>query len=665
MRTFEEIQADINLAIRDDDAEALLPYTAELDALATQQSEALACRSRGWVFYFRREYSLALIQFQRAVALYEILGERIDMAIVMGNMGILHEGTGNLTSAIEFYHRARALHEELGSHQSVAIVTGNLGVVYLNIGDFPTALSHFHRALAYHEARNNHKGVAIGTANIGNVYNSTCDYPAALDHYHRALALYEVLGDLSGVALVTANIGLVHMNTGDNPAALMHCNRALAINEDLGDRLGIANAMSNLGDVHGTAGNFQAALDHFNRALALFVEIEDRNGQAHVTGSLLETYVRMGSDADALTLLQSMDAMQIDEPITHISREQSRATLQERSGDLDNAAATLHHVLAEALELGLRSKAADIHKSLRDLALKQNNLAGYVEHNNEYTRITEEINGKETTTKLAMQAKQREIDAKDREHAQHMAVLHSTLPKHIADRVARGEQVNDHFDNASVLFIDVVGFTTHSSELDATVVVELLQNIFSSFDGICAKHDVTKIKTIGDSYMSVAFDVADAVGARPRLAREQTDIPNVMPSEVEAQQIANSEQRIANVALAMMASEFVWPHTGERVMFRIGIHCGPVVAGVLGTQRMQYDVWGDTVNVASRMESTSEPGKIHVSEALAKALNDHKNSPPSPLSHASLERGSYTVVLRGSVDVKGKGAMQTYWLEGA
>ncbi|MBK6761007.1 MAG: tetratricopeptide repeat protein [Ignavibacteria bacterium] len=657
-RTFEEIQADTRQATSNNDVEALLRYSAELDALATQQSEALACRSRGWVFYFRREYSLALIQFQRAVALYEILGERIDMAIVMGNMGILHEGTGNLTSAIEFYHRALALHEELGSHQSVAIVTGNLGVVYLNIGDFPTALSHFHRALAYHEARNNHKGVAIGTANIGNVYNSTCDYPAALDHYHRALALYEVLGDLSGVALVTANIGLVHMNTGDNPAALMHCNRALAINEDLGDRLGIANAMSNLGDVHGTAGNFQAALDHFNRALALFVEIEDRNGQAHVTGSLLETYVRMGSDADALTLLQSMDAMQIDEPITHISREQSRATLQERSGDLDNAATTLHHVLAEALELGLRSKTADIHKSLRDLALKQNNLAAYVEHNNEFTRITEEINGKETTTKLAMQAKQREIDAKDREHAQHMAVLHSTLPKHIADRVARGETVNDHFDNASVLFIDVVGFTTHSSELDATVVVELLQNIFSSFDGICAKHDVTKIKTIGDSYMSVAFDVADAVGARPRLAREQTDIPNVMPSVVEA-------QRIANVALAMMSSEFVWPHTGERVMFRIGIHCGPVVAGVLGTQRMQYDVWGDTVNVASRMESTSEPGKIHVSEALAKALNDHKNSPPSPLSHASLERGSFTIVPRGTIDVKGKGTMQTYWLEGA
>ncbi|MBK6761707.1 MAG: hypothetical protein IPG73_13605 [Ignavibacteria bacterium] len=117
--------------------------------------------------------------------------------------------------------------------------------------------------------------------------------------------------------------------------------------------------------------------------------------------------------------------------------------------------------------------------------------------------------------------------------------------QNISQIEARGETVNDSFDNASVLFLDVVGFTTHSSELEAGEVVSLLQNIFTTFDAICAKHDVMKIKTIGDSYMAVAFG------------------------------IANSEQRIANVAIDMMSSIFTWPHTDERVMFRIGLHSGP------------------------------------------------------------------------------------------
>jgi class 3 adenylate cyclase len=104
----------------------------------------------------------------------------------------------------------------------------------------------------------------------------------------------------------------------------------------------------------------------------------------------------------------------------------------------------------------------------------------------------------------------------------------------------------------------------------------------------------------------------------------------------------------------MIASSFTWP-SGKAVQFRIGLHSGPVVAGVLGNERLQYDVWGDTVNVASRMESSSEPGRIHVSKSFANAL--------APLE---LERGGAKgagVRYRGEVEIKGKGTMKTFWLE--
>ncbi|RPI66736.1 MAG: hypothetical protein EHM43_10880, partial [Ignavibacteriae bacterium] len=415
-------------------------------------------------------------------------------------------------------------------------------------------------------------------------------------------------------------------STGDHSSALSYYQRALALYEELGNRSGVAYIIGKIGGMHDMAGDYPAALTQYRQALSIHEELGERDGLADITSCILSTYVKMGSDAEAQQLLAAMDGMHIDSPRVRIERELQRSTLQERSGDLNGSAASLRHALNEALEHGLRSQAATTHKALRDLALKQNNLAGYVEQNNEFTRITEEINGKDTATKLAMQAKQREIDAERKETEKHMAVLHSTLPKHIADRVARGEVVNDSFDNAAVLFLDVVGFTTHSSALEAPAVVQLLQGIFTTFDGICAKHSVMKIKTIGDSYMAVSF-------------------PN---------ESVSSEQRAANTARAMIASSFTWP-SGKAVQFRIGLHSGPVVAGVLGNERLQYDVWGDTVNVASRMESSSEPGRIHVSKSFANAL--------APLE---LERGGAKgagVRYRGEVEIKGKGTMKTFWLE--
>jgi tetratricopeptide (TPR) repeat protein len=608
-------------------------------------------------------FAEALSHYHRALALHEELGDRIGLARVTGNIGNVYNNTGDYSAALEYFQRALSLHEELGDRIAVAMVSSNIGLVYKSIGDYPKALHHLHRGLSLAEALGDRKHVAGATCNIGNVlrmkgdfpaalehfhralalcdelgdthyaanitcsignvYLETSDYPVALTHYHQALALYEQLGVRSSVASVVESIGLVQFIAGDYESALSHFRQTLAVYEELGVRSGVANVTGNIGNVCNITGDRSAALSHYQRALAIHEELGARGSVARDTGNILNAYVNLGSNAEALALLQTMDAMQIDEPSVRVEREQQRAILQERSGDLDLAMVTLQRALSEANAHGLRALSAASHKSLRDLAQKRNDFAGYIEHNNEYTRITEEINGKDTATKLAMQAKQREIDAERKEHEKHLAVLHSTLPKEVADRVARGEVVNDHYENASVIFLDIVGFTDISSHMSSQDVILLLDDVFSQCDAICAKYGVTKIKTIGDSYMCVSFDsVVNAALAAMEMSLIQYTIQNTESNP-------------------------------SMLQYRIGVHCGPVTAGVIGKERMQYDVWGDTVNVASRMESAGEPGRVHVSEAFALKLEE-----PLVTRHSSL-----VTIDRGSIEIKGKGPMQTYWLQ--
>ncbi|HMR75021.1 MAG TPA: adenylate/guanylate cyclase domain-containing protein, partial [Polyangiaceae bacterium] len=208
------------------------------------------------------------------------------------------------------------------------------------------------------------------------------------------------------------------------------------------------------------------------------------------------------------------------------------------------------------------------------------------------------------------------------ERARSEELLLNVLPPSIADRLKNDAQlIADGFERVSVLFADIVGFTKMSARLAPEELVRRLNLVFSSFDDLVDKLKLEKIKTIGDAYMcagglhSLEYDHAQAV---------------------------------AEMALAMkrrlheFSADF-----GEPLDIRIGIHTGPVVAGVIGKKKFIYDVWGDTVNTASRMESHAEPGAIQVTESSYELLKD-----------------TYEFEPRGSIEIKGKGAMRTFYLIG-
>lgn len=208
------------------------------------------------------------------------------------------------------------------------------------------------------------------------------------------------------------------------------------------------------------------------------------------------------------------------------------------------------------------------------------------------------------------------------EQAKSERLLLNILPRSIADRLKQEEKlIADRLNNVTILFADLVDFTVISSQTSPSELVGLLNQIFSSFDQLAHLYNLEKIKTIGDAYM--------VVGGLP-------------------QPQANHAHAIADMALAMQSqiSQFTHHH-GEPFRLRIGINTGSVVAGVIGIKKFSYDLWGDAVNVASRMESQGEPGKIQVTEATYQLLKDY-----------------YQFEKRGQIVVKGRGEITSYWLLG-
>jgi adenylate cyclase len=234
------------------------------------------------------------------------------------------------------------------------------------------------------------------------------------------------------------------------------------------------------------------------------------------------------------------------------------------------------------------------------------------------------VGGTIVFTLLAVFAAQRRdaLAALRQEQAKAENLLLNILPRSIADKLkAETQPIADHFGSASILFADVADFTPWSERLPPAEVVGYLDRLFSHFDDLAERYGLEKIKTIGDCYMVAA------------------GVPTPRPDH------ARALARMALDMLEAMRSEEEVAHLGHEL--RIGINSGPVVAGVIGRKRFLYDLWGDAVNTASRMESHGTPGRIQITRATYELLADEFECEP-----------------RGAIEVKGKGAVEAWYLIG-
>jgi adenylate cyclase len=220
-----------------------------------------------------------------------------------------------------------------------------------------------------------------------------------------------------------------------------------------------------------------------------------------------------------------------------------------------------------------------------------------------------------------VRGKNRAMELLRQEQKKSERLLLNVLPKEIAPILKEGKEIiAEQYPSASVMFADIVGFTEMTAQLKPTEMVEILNEIFTYFDRLVSRYGLEKIRTIGDNYMVAA------------------GVP-----------VPRKDHAIALCSMAVDLCLFIQempPYHGTKINFRVGINSGQLVAGVIGRHKFHYDIWGDTVNTASRMESTGEPGRIQITEATYELVQPH-----------------FYCIPRGTIVVKGKGQMKTWYLE--
>ncbi len=582
---------------------------------------AEACNCIGSNYYIKANYPKALEYYFKALKLKEKSGNKRGVAAVTCNMGNIYLSQSDYPNALASFFKALKLYEELGDKQGIAVSTGNIGNVYGAVNDYSKALEYYFKALRSYEELGNKAGVQRNNGNIGIIYSLQNDNTKALEYYFKALRLSEELEDKGNVARNAGNIGNVYQKQGDYILAIAYMQRAQKLNEELGDKLNAAGNLSNIGSVyisivkkpvnsvtlgtselsaskyhsqvlipHGKESLLAAAIDCQLRTLTIFRELNVVDALKYPYEVLSEAYKLKGDYKMALNYADSLRVTN-DSIFSHKNRDKilEQESKRKEYGDSLKAVAARN---AADVKMAHRSNYELIGGGVLVLAL---GVIFLLRKNNKLL---------------------------DKEKKQSDNLLLNILPEEVAAQLKdTGKSAAKQFDNVTVLFTDFVDFTEASERMTPEMLIEELDTCFKIFDDITARHNIEKIKTIGDAYLAVC----GLPSPDPKHAE------NIVTAAVEIS--AFMQDRLAKIG-------------SERTFaVRIGIHTGSVVAGIVGTRKFAYDIWGDTVNTAARMEQNSEAGKINISETTYELVKD-----------------KYPCEYRGEIDAKGKGKLKMYFV---
>jgi len=525
-----------------------------------------------------------------------------------------------------------------------------LGINYMTLSDYPRALDYLLIALKLNEELRDKKGIASALGNIGNIYIRQENYPKALEYYFRVLKMFEELGSKNEIAISLANIANAYVNQNDLAKALEYNYKALKICDETGDKRGRASNLYNIGNVYEIQHNYTKSLEYAFAALKIFEELDDKNSISICIGSIGECYLAAARDTTKIKPDYLMPAGKADKLKKAIEYSKKGIALCNELGNLDDVQKFSENLSEAQIMVGNYKEALESYKQyvkLNDSVFGNENKIKIL--NLETQREMELKNKQLEIDKLAVAKKRNErvffitgillllfviifiwrnYNSQKRSNTQLSKekqrsedLLLNILPAEVADELKnKGTAAARHFDNVTVMFTDFVNFTQAGERMNPEVLIAELHTCFKAFDEIITKYSIEKIKTIGDAYLAVCgLPLAD-----PKHAE------NIVQCAIEI----NNFMRNRELQLGDKTFEV-----------RIGIHSGSV-AGIVGVKKFAYDIWGDTVNTAARIEENSSAGKINISQTTYELVKD-----------------KFTCTYRGNIVAKNKGELSMYFVE--
>jgi len=535
--------------------------------------------------------------------------QKTDSATVMYhgylNMGNALTRKGNLSEALGNYFKGAEIAAELNENYYMGEICIPIADVYSIMGNHKNATQYYKKAISIHEKNDSIKELATALNNLGDEYLNVSKPDSALLMFEKSGPIFKRLGFKEGIAMTIGNKGVAYALQGRDDLAKDEINHAINMFVEMENYYAISNFLSYMSDLYLSQNDLNTALTYAERSLELSNKhgLKDEISKANL--QLSKIYELLGENKKSLTHYKNYVVYK--DSVNNIASVQQMANIradfeieqQQNESDLEIAQKQLEVDLLYQQKRNQTIVVITISIALVLIIV----LAIGLFRRNKFIEKTKKLIEKE----------------KDRSDK----LLLNILPEQTAIELKeQGKVKAKKFDSVSVMFTDFKGFTRLSEGLNPEELVETVDFYYSKFDEIIKSYGLEKIKTIGDAYMAAS------------------GLP--FPTKDHATKLTLAALEIAEFVKNAKEEN---PNDEKRFEIRIGINTGPVVAGVVGTNKFAYDIWGDTVNIASRMESNSKPGKVNVSENTYQLI-----------------KGDFKCAYRGEIDAKNRGKMKMYFV---